>query len=130
MSLNSRLNPSKRQANQVVEQLRERHEAKRGYVSLIADNTGIPRDRIYQWIKGRGLPRLDDAVAVAKAIEEVDNLDAMTYTTTVSSTKVAKTKEPVQHQPSNLEQRVADLEKDLATIKAQLDLLIRLQSSK
>lgn len=128
MSKLSNLNPEKKETERIVNMLRERHESERGYVTLLADRTSIPRDRIYQWMRYRGLPRLSVAKTVLQAMNEIDNMSNMTYTSTLSSPKAAKTSVPEQQDP--IAQKVATLEKEIATLKAQLEILIRLQSGK
>jgi len=50
--------------NQLIYNLREGHSRKWGFVSELSKKSGVSRDKLYQWISGRGTPKMDNAHAV------------------------------------------------------------------
>lgn len=102
----------------VIDVLRGFSSAEYGFVARFSRETGIRDDKIYQWLRGRGTPKVNDMKTIANWF---DKNKVMYSTTTVSDQKVMR---PAAKNDSD--KRLEALEKEVADLKAKLDLIIQM----
>jgi hypothetical protein len=95
----------------VLDAIRDLSAREYGFVARFARDTKIPDYRVYQWLRGRGEPKVDDMQAIVRWFDK----NKVMYTTPTVTDKMVK-----QSKPSD------DLEKRVAQLETQIKLIIEL----
>lgn len=110
---------------QIIDRLIEKIGDKRGMVSIISKDTGIPSGRIYKWIEGKGNPKVTDSNLLQKWM---DDLEKVPFTTDeppsseMNEPDLIITRE-LPGEPGNYQLLIFELKEQNKLLKTQNELL-------